>query len=213
MGQSNKLWQTRFKRAVTISHWLKFTPFIRMVGLNGSMMTNRMNKNSDIDFYIVTDANRLYITRTIATIIVHLSGWRRYGQKIRGRVCLNRFATVDALQITPNNNYHARVFSCLLPLVSINNTYEKYLQQNRWMNKTKYKLKHFQNKRTTKGLTTILRGFGELMMAGFLGDKLESILKNWQTKKIMSDSNAFIPGSRVKIKSNELCFHNKKNHV
>lgn len=192
---------------------MRFVPFIRLVGLNGSMLTGKMNKQSDIDFYIVSAPNRLFITRTIVTLVVHLSGWRRYSHKVRGRICLNRFATTEALQITPNNSYHARVFSRLMPLLSINKTYELYLKENEWMNQTDYVLVKYRQPKKIKGLMTVIRNLGEKTLQGQIGNYLENSLRRWQVTRIEADKKAFIKGSKVRIEPNELCFHNKKQHV
>lgn len=206
------LWQARYRRAVKIAFWLRVVPFIRMVGLNGSMVTGKMNKQSDIDFYIVTAKNRLYLTRLFVTLVVHITGWRRYGGKIRGRVCLNRFATEEALNITPHNDYHARVFSKIAPVLAVGDVYRKYLKANSWMVEQKYPPKKYQ---TTKlGFSGLVLGriIGEWLLISRVGDTLDKWLGMWQRRRINNDPRTKEPGSLVYIRKNELCFHvNKKN--
>jgi len=201
------LWQKRYRRAVWVANCLRVVPFVRMIGLNGSLMTGQMTADSDIDFYIVTAANRLYLTRWLVTGVVHLTGWRRYGHRVRGRVCLNRFATVEAMNITPHNDYHARVFSQLLPLVSINQTYQGCLQANHWMEQLGQPVKVHRPQRAGFSWRTLGRGMGEWLLAGTLGDMLESWQQSWQQRRIACDPRTQLTSSLVRVSNKELCFH------
>lgn len=207
------LWRQRYLRAVRIAGHLRAVPFIRMVGLNGSMVTNRMNSQSDIDFYIVTAKNRLYLTRTLVTMAVHLTGWRRYGQKIRGRVCLNRFATEEALSIYPHNEYHARVFSKLAPIFAVKDTYQQYLQANSWMKNQGYPIHKYRTAKLGFNLLVGCRVLGEWLLAGAVGDILDRWLGRWQRQRILNDPRTKAAGSLVYVRKNELCFHVNKKDV
>lgn len=215
MTQSgSKLWWERARRARGCAYLLRGVPFLRLVGLNGSLVTGTMNRESDIDFYIVTAADRLYLTRALVTLVVHLTGWRRYGDKIRGRICLNRFATVEALEITPHDDYHARVFSGLVPLWAVDETYSQYVAANRWMTDFSAPPTNHSTRPLSPGITAIFRRVSERILGGWWGDRLEGWCRVWQQGRIRRDPRTEQPGSRVFIRENELCFHFKpnKNH-
>src|SRR5690606_37166538 len=112
---------------------LGHVPFVRFVGLNGSMMTGSMRKESDIDLFIAAEPGRVMITRVMTTILVALTGLRVRSQKTAGLFCLNRYASSHFLEITPRNLYHARVFHNMYPIYAPKGVYERYLQENDWM--------------------------------------------------------------------------------
>ena len=204
------LWRQRVDRARGVARLLSGIPFIRLVGLNGSLVTGRMTRQSDIDFYIVTAPNRLYTGRLLATLVTHLTGWRRYGDRVQGRVCLNRFATVEALDITPHNDYHARVFSGLEPLWSADGVYESYQQANAWMADLGYEVASSRRSMRCAAWRGRAQAVGEWMLGGWLGDQLERAQQRWQRARIERDPRTSESGSRVYIRDNELCFHATK---
>lgn len=70
-------------------------PFVEKVSLTGSLAEGRGTPSSDIDFFVQVSRGRLYVTRLLATVLIHLLGVRRHGDQIAGRICLNWFATFD----------------------------------------------------------------------------------------------------------------------
>lgn len=206
----NSLFESRLQRAVAVARLLSAIPFIRMVGLNGSLVTGTMSRQSDIDFYLVTAPGRLYTARLLATVAVHLSGWRRYGSRVRGRVCLNRFATVEAMDITPHNDYHARVFSGLEPLWAAPGVYEGYQAANGWMTAFGFDLRSSRRPMRRSRLAAIWQRWGERRLSGRFGAWLERWQAAWQRARIARDPRTHTPGSRVFVRDNELCFHAEK---
>lgn len=182
-------------------------PFIRLVGLNGSLVTGSMSRDSDIDFYLAVAPGRLYTGRLLATLAVHLTGWRRYGSRVRGRVCLNRFATTEALDITPHNDYHARVFSGLEPLWAHEGVYERYQTANQWMTVFGYEVSCARRSMRRGWWRGAMQRVGEWLLGGWLGDWFEARQRQWQQARIKKDPRTAELGSRVFIRENELCFH------
>lgn len=201
------LYYERLDRAYSIGLLLRWVPFVRLVGLNGSMVTGTMKPSSDIDFYIATAPNRLYTARLLVVLVVHLTGWRRYGSKIRGRICLNRFATTHALEITPHNNYHAKVFSGLAPLYAHHQAYRAYFAANEWMDYNLYPRRVYRTERLTPNLAQFSRRLGERLLAGSFGTWLESILARWQQRRILADPRTRAANGRVRVSQEELCLH------
>lgn len=201
------LWRQRVDRARGVARLLSGIPFIRLVGLNGSLVTGRMSRESDIDFYIVTAPGRLYTGRLLATLATHLTGWRRYGDRVRGRVCLNRFATTEAMDITPHNDYHARVFSGLEPLWAADGVYESYQRANMWMAELGYEVAGSRRSMRRSAWRVAAQRMGEWLLDGWLGDRFERGQARWQRARIERDPRTVAAGSRVFIRENELCFH------
>ncbi len=127
------LWKKRWHRAVRVALILQFLPFVRMVGLNGSMATGTFTEESDIDFFIVAEVHHLYTCRAFVTVLLTLFRLRTRKGAQAGLICLNRYSTSDFLDITEHNSYHARVFHNLIPLFATGDVYEQFQRANKWM--------------------------------------------------------------------------------
>lgn len=202
------LYRERASKAAAI---LRYLPFVEMVGLNGSLTGDNATAESDIDFYIVTTPNRLYTARLLTTFAIQLTGKRRYGDKIAGRICLNRYATRAGLTVTPQDEYHARVFSPLVPLFSLPGVYARYRAANQWMPSVGYpvlppKKLNFLMKRV-RSTKPLLRRLIEVILSGKLGDLVEGQLSFLQRKRILRQGATYYSKSRVYIRAEELCLH------
>lgn len=203
------------RRALRVAAWLRYVPFVEMVGLNGSLATNTADAASDIDFYIVTTPGRLYTARILTIAVTQLTGLRRYGTHIAGRICLNRFATRAGLTVTPHNEYHARVFSPLVPLFSLPGVYARYRAANEWMAQEHWPVIPLsQWRRDMQAIAStkpIIRRWAEFCLRGRMGDTLENWLSAYQRERILRQGATYDSESRVFIRSDELCLHIAKD--
>ncbi|AKM82147.1 TPA: nucleotidyltransferase domain-containing protein [Candidatus Berkelbacteria bacterium] len=196
------------RRAKVVAYWLQLAPFVRMVGLNGSLSRGEAKVTSDIDFLIIAQKHRIWICRFFVTLITELSGYRRQGEKVAGMICLNRYQTTDYLDVKPHNEYHARVFSQLIPLTDIDNTYSKYLKKNDWMKKENFPVVENRSLVSESRIMPSIRALGEKILSGSFGDNLEKILGKIQKKRILTDKRTLeSPKGRIRVSDKELCFH------
>lgn len=205
-----QLWRRYWRRAYLVSFWLRLTPYVRMVGLNGSMVAGNLKKSSDIDFYVVLKKGRIFTGRFFVTLVVQLTGLRRYGRKVAGRICLNRYAASDYLHIYEENEYHAKVFHNLIPLFAEVGVHEEFCHENEWM--SKFGARVVQNEIIWKdGLFwRFLRRLFEFIaeIGAYL---MEGILRKRQLFRMKHDPRVGLKGSRVVISDVELRFHLAKN--
>lgn len=200
------------RRARIVSFYLQMVPFVRMIGLNGSLSRGEAKKSSDIDFLIIARKKRIWTCRMFATIITELSGYRRQGEKQAGMICLNRYQTDDFLDIQPHNKYHARVFSQLIPLTDIDGTYDKYLKENNWMKRLGWPLKENRGEIRISQILSLFRKLQERILDSSFGDGLEKVLKKYQKNRIMRDERTMTaPEGRIRVTDKELCFHPTKS--
>jgi len=126
------------KRARLAGRILRFVPFLRMAALNGSIVRGVENKQSDIDILIIARAGRLYTCRAFATALIQLTGYRRHGQKIAGRICLNCYLNDKNPNIFPQRKSSARkvarAYKYLVPLVD-DGILRKFFKVNKWFGK------------------------------------------------------------------------------
>lgn len=186
-------------RAKVAGRILRWVPFLRMAGLNGSIVRGEETEESDIDFLIIAKAGRLYTTRFFATIFVHLTGWRRSGDKIAGRICLNCYLSDKKLDISPRDSRSrakvARAYKYLIPLTDANYTVREFFRTNGWMDLepsvvgrqssvVKYNSK-LQKKLIPNGSKKPIR-FLEIYLKGKFGNLIEKKLMNYQVKRIVT---------------------------
>lgn len=86
-------------------------PFIRAVLVSGSLSKHCMKADSDIDFFLVTQPGRLWLTRTLLVIFkkIFLFNSHKY-------FCVNYFVDTDHLEIEEKNLFTAVETATLLPL-------------------------------------------------------------------------------------------------
>ena len=108
-------------------HVIKRCPFVRGVFVSGELSKNVAQRNSDIDFFIVTEPNRLWIARMILTVFKKtvLLNSRKF-------FCLNYFATSDHLRLDEENIYTAMEVATTKPLFN-SDLFVRYLTANTWI--------------------------------------------------------------------------------
>ena len=202
-------------------------PFLRMLGLNGSMVRGEEKQASDIDFLVVAKRDRLYTARFFATILAELAGYRRKGGFSAGRVCLNCYLPDNNLKIAPVNPRSrkkvARAYKHLIALVDGGGYEKRFLEKNKWFDKyrvsgarysdtLKEKLLYLINDRIYRTDFTGRKAlkpkkWGEGLLWGRFGNCLERKLMDFQIKRILAGKKA---GDEIVCKKNEIRLHPRK---
>jgi hypothetical protein len=102
-------------------------PFVRAVGVSGSLSKNVANKSSDIDLFIITAPCRLWIARTVMHCfkkITFLFNKQHY-------FCMNYYVDEATMTIEEKNIYTATEVVTLIPLQGPV-TLERFYQENAW---------------------------------------------------------------------------------
>jgi hypothetical protein len=102
-------------------------PYVRGIGISGSLSKNVAGENADIDFFIITKSNRLWIARTL----MHLYKKLTFLTGRQHRYCMNYYIDEEALQIEEKNVFTAMELITLIP-VSGNGTMQKFFTANEW---------------------------------------------------------------------------------
>jgi hypothetical protein len=135
--QRHRFSQLKWSLARQATHWLKLIPTIKLIAVTGALTMNNSDKNDDIDLIIITQKNRLWLTRVFSILLLELLRRRRRPQDKQpaDKICLNLFLDQSALQLPPShrNLYTAHEIAQLKPLYNKDNTYQKFLSQNSWL--------------------------------------------------------------------------------
>lgn len=105
-------------------------PFILFVGLSGSMSKGYAPEDADIDFFLVTQKNRLWICKIVLHLMKTLS-------RLKGShkwYCLNYYIDDTALRLEEQNEFTAVELASLKPLIDAGDYYEQFIAANRdWL--------------------------------------------------------------------------------
>ncbi len=109
------------------THIIKRFPFVRAVLVSGDLSKNATCKESDVDFFIVTEPGRLWITRILLVLFkkVFLVNSKKF-------FCINSFVASDNLRLDEQNIYTATEVATLKPLYN-STLFYRYLEANQWI--------------------------------------------------------------------------------
>jgi len=128
--QGNHMAVEQLKKAMRMSRILAWFPYVRGVGISGSLSKNFAYKGSDLDFFIITAANRLWIARSIQHLCFRPLVWLG----LRHLCCLNYYIDEEALIIEERNVFTAVEVVTLLPTEG-NDIFHKFFSSNEWISK------------------------------------------------------------------------------
>lgn len=202
---SRKIWKT----AWFVTHVIKRFPFVRCVMITGTLSKNSSDKDSDLDFFIITAPKRLWVARSLLMLFkkIFLLNSKKY-------FCINYCITEDNLKISKRNIFTAT------EIATIKSTYNEklagqFIESNSWIKEyfPNYILKDkglhepgckLQNRRS------FLQVISELFFPGKTGDKLDIWLMNRTQKYWMKKYPQFNEAERsdrLKTERNESKVH------
>ena len=102
-------------------------PFVRAVLASGSLSKGYMDEGSDLDFFIITAPNRLWIARTLLVLYkrVFLANSHKH-------FCVNYFIDEKHLEIEEKNLFTATELATVIPLYG-SKQYENLQGVNSWL--------------------------------------------------------------------------------
>lgn len=118
----------QMKIAKGIAAFLTWFPFIRGIAISGSLSKNVAHEDSDIDFFIITKENRLWISKLFFGTFIKLAtllGNRKW-------FCLNYIVDETFLEVPEKNIFTATEIITLMPLYGTH-LFDRFFEANDWM--------------------------------------------------------------------------------
>ncbi len=152
------------------ARWLARVPFVRMVAVCGSQAVENGGRDGDIDLFLITEKDRLWLAHTMIMIL------RRLGRRIGIEPCPNYLLSAASLEVETRNLYTAREVVQAVPLWG-EEAYERFLATNRWVEEF---LPQTRLEDRRRFLEEPRRGFAvravEKLLGGALGKALDRLV-------------------------------------
>ena len=176
------------KKGIKIARFLQRFPFVRAVSISGSLSKNFADKKADIDFFIITETNRVWVARSFMHIykkFTYLLGRQNY-------YCMNYYIDSSSLTIGDKNIYTAIEVKTLLPVTG-KTVMDEFFRKNDWSNEF---LPVCINRSLDKDYnnTGIIKRSIEKLLEGRLGEAMDNWLwkftsQRWKKKELRGKLN------------------------
>lgn len=191
-------------------HFLNFVPFLRMVAVCNNLAFSNLNKDSDIDLFIVAKKGRLFIVRTFVTVILHLLGVRRHGKKVAGRFCLSFFVDDSFLNLSSiaiEDDVYLRVWIKTLVPVIDDGVYQEFMRANAWVEDNFESSLAISKPRFSLPRSEVKNSL-QVLLGGQIADSCEGVLSNWQLGRARKKALTLKDSSNLLMTEHILKFHN-----
>ncbi len=140
---NRKLWtknsQIKLHQAAPIISFLAKLPWVVGVAITGSVAVNSAQADDDVDFMIVTEPNRLWLTRLLTLIVAMKYGKRRsFAKEESNSWCFNLWLTTNSLAVPPERRslYTAYEVCQADWVINRGQVAEQFLTNNAWVEPT-----------------------------------------------------------------------------
>ncbi len=202
--RKEKISEGHLRKAKFIAAIFKIIPWVKLAGISGSLAMGASTYKDDIDFFIVTENRRIWISRFFLIVLTTLAGVRRKRREkalsAAGKICINLILENGNLALKDKNIYLAHEVLQMQPLWQRDNVYFNFLHANQWA------FEYLPNWKTNIKTTTSLVKGKENTGFQFM-DNLEEWAKSLQLK-IMNK-----PSGEERIESGALFFHPENKGV
>lgn len=195
----NRISKEKIKRAIYYARFIKLIPFVKSISIANSLSFHNAKKSSDIDLFIITSKNRLWITRTFTAFLLKSLGVKR--RKDRNydpdRFCMSFFATTKNLNFKqiyrePFDPYLSFWLAGLKPLYGLK-IFNRFVAKNLWYKRElpNHHYKTYKNKIIiqNKSITGFLRFIVEKSINLLGGGSIDKWLYGWQSRMVIEGAD------------------------
>ena len=141
-----------FKKIYKYVNYIKWIPWLKTISIWNSLAMNNANSESDIDLYIVTTRNSMWLNRIIITFLFQIMWVRKNDKNHAGRFCLSFFSTLDWMSFKnwkiENDIYLYFWIIYMKPILDYDSTYKNFINLNKeWLEIDEYKDIIYNNKK------------------------------------------------------------------
>jgi hypothetical protein len=131
--------QEKLKTGQRWAGFLKPIPWIKAVLITGALARRNADEKDDIDWLVITQKNRLWLSRFFSLLVLEILGVRRRpGQnQAENKICPNMFLTESSLGLPKQEQglYAACEILQAELIWEKNQTYSRFIKANQWVKK------------------------------------------------------------------------------
>lgn len=155
-------------------------PFVRSVCISGSLSKGCVDDSGDIDYFIITEPQRLWVARTLLIAFKKIILFNRHKY-----FCVNYFIDTNHLEIPDKNIFTATELLTLLPMSGLD-IYNRLIQENNWAFSYLPNVQISRQQETQEKKALIKKAM-EYLFSGYLGNQLDTLfmkltVKRWKAK-------------------------------
>lgn len=174
--------QQLIPKAKKIGKLIARFPYVRAVGISGGLSKMYAHKKADIDFFVITRPDRLWIARTLLHIykkVTFISGTQHYH-------CMNYFVDEKALRLDNQNVYIAFETITLIPVCG--EAIHDFFAANNWVNEWFVQYHNLIAAKQSPAPKSLLKRLIEWLLNNRIGSSIDNYLmklttRRWQRKQ------------------------------
>lgn len=138
-SKKKEISRQKIRIAKKIIEKLSIISTVLFIGISGGLALENSDEKDDIDLFVITSENTLWITRLLLVLLlIVMRQYRGRGKKESQKICLNMLISEKALMFEKDrrNLYTAHEIAQLKPIFNRNNMYKKFLNANQaWVSR------------------------------------------------------------------------------
>jgi hypothetical protein len=188
-SRGNERAATMLKKAERAAALISAFPYVKGVAVSGSLSKQYADENADIDFFIITTANRLWIARTFLHIFKKIT----FLFNMQELFCMNYFIDEAEPGIKEINIYTATEIATIMPLRG-NGIFDHFFKMNSWT-KSFFPNKFMYVPSPKEIKKTWLKFITEKILDNRIGNSMDNFLmhltaKSWNSKTRQNKKNS-----------------------
>lgn len=197
---SAKISAQKIKKVKKTARLLKLISFVKSIAISGSVSMDGARPESDIDVFIISKKNRIWLARLATVFLTQIIGQRRHKNIIKNKICLNIYIADEQSGYPVKNLANSQMIARSLPVYN-KNIFTSFLSANKnWLgNYVENFDKNFLIKRNFTNYKLQTTDYKPI-------DFLESIIGKILSKRILRNSPDAKPPFLV-ITNSALLFH------
>ncbi len=163
----NRLAEKKLNSAYRMTKFISKFPYVRAILLSGSISKGYMEADSDVDYFIITHPNRLWVTRLLLMLFkkVFLFNSRKV-------FCINYFVDTETLEIEEKNIFTATELATLIPTYG-KELYDELNSRNAWIREFYPNFPKRDTERLANKNVSLIKKSLEILLGNSFGDKLD----------------------------------------
>lgn len=128
----------KFKRALKVAKIYRLIPWVKMVAVANVIGAHNLKDGSDIDVFIISEKNKIWLTRFFCAGIAKILGLRPSENNSRDKICLNFYLSEEDMDLKKfmvgkDDIYFIYWLANLIIIYDKGETYKKFIQANNWL--------------------------------------------------------------------------------